>query len=124
MNHSLLRNVSNTLSLFNVTTSFNYEDDIIHKSSELIAFGIIFICLFLFIHKRKQIFKFIFTNSECQNNKATYKNVRLQEEINKVVIDYYNEEYKDMPYKRKSSSSPTKPILTLEREYFPLENVV
>lgn len=120
MNHSL-RNIS--IIPFNVTL-YKEQDEMLHKSSELIAFGIIFICLFSLIHKRRQIFKFIFTSSECQNNKATYKNVRLQEEINKVVIDYYNDEYKDMPYKRKSSSSPTKPILTLEKEYFPLENVV
>jgi hypothetical protein len=119
MNHSL-RNVSYP---FN-NTLFNKQDEILHKSSELIAFGIIFICLFTLIHKRRQIFKFIFTQTEVQNNKTMYKNVRLEEEINKVVIDYYNEEYKDMPYKRKSSSSPSKPILTLEKEYFPLENVV
>lgn len=121
-NHSYLRNVSNPL---NITMEFKIQDELLYKSSELVAFGLIFLCFFVIIHNGKKIIKKLcITLKQPQFNQKNYKNVPLQEEINKIVIDYYNDEYKEMPYKRKSLNSPALSTTKMQKEYFPLENVV
>ena len=124
MNHSYLRNLTMFNSSNNEIQHYQFNK-YLQNVSEYFAFGLIFICLFLLFQNKKMILKFVFQSDNIP--KPLYRNVKLQDDINKIVIDYYNEEYKEMPYKRKSCSSPTpKPILSCEKdkEFFPLGNVV